>query len=365
MPDKLILPQGCGLLSFPTPLCRMDGVSSDLGCEVFVKRDDLTGIGFGGNKLRKLDYLIADARQKNCRMLVTSGSLQTNHGMLTAICATKTGLHCVLFLLVEEPDCKKTLSGNLLLDDYIGCDIEFVDVSDIMTSEKTVEEKNRLCDRRLQQKKSERLPFYLQKYSITPDAVYEISSAGSTPAGVMGYVRCMQEIHTQTEKPFDYIFCGNGSGGTFAGLWLGSRIFQPKSRIFGVNIEDMNPQKPRFIADLINTAAARLALSIRAEAEELHFLADSVNAGYALPDKETMGIIEYIAKREGFFLDPVYSAKVFNSALKFIRRNRPASETRVMILHSGGLPGLFNDNMTAYRNQDSSLLDRWNHDTDQ
>src|SRR5699024_5272673 len=93
MPDKLILPQGCGLLSFPTPLCRMDGVSSDLGCEVFVKRDDLTGIGFGGNKLRKLDYLIADARQKNCRMLVTSGSLQTNHGMLTAICAAKTGLH--------------------------------------------------------------------------------------------------------------------------------------------------------------------------------------------------------------------------------------------------------------------------------
>ena len=79
----------------------------DLGCEVFVKRDDLTGIGFGGNKLRKLDYLIADARQKNCRMLVTSGSLQTNHGMLTAICAAKTGLHCVLFLLVEEPDCKK------------------------------------------------------------------------------------------------------------------------------------------------------------------------------------------------------------------------------------------------------------------
>ena len=107
MPDKLILPQSCGLLSFPTPLCRMDGVSSDLGCEVFVKRDDLTGIGFGGNKLRKLDYLIADARQKNCRMLVTSGSLQTNHGMLTAICAAKTGLHCVLFLLVEEPDCKK------------------------------------------------------------------------------------------------------------------------------------------------------------------------------------------------------------------------------------------------------------------
>ena len=119
----------------PTPIQKLEQFSKELGCQIYVKRDDLLGVGFGGNKLRKLEYLLGDAESKNAKLIVTSGSLQTNHGMLTALSATKMGFHCLLFLLIEESDAQSVLSGNVLLDDYIGCDLEFVDVSEIMESE--------------------------------------------------------------------------------------------------------------------------------------------------------------------------------------------------------------------------------------
>ncbi len=361
--QTVYMPKRVGFISSPTPLYRLSGVSADFGCDIFVKRDDLAGIGFGGNKLRKLDYLIADALKKGCSAIVTNGSLQTNHGMLTALCATKAGLRCLLFLLIEDAG-KKTLSGNLLLDDYIGCDIELVDVSDIMASKRSVEEKDLLCEARLRLRKEEVLPHYLNKYETQRDALYEIPSAGSTPTGIMGYFSCMREISDQTESPFDYIFCGNGSGGTYAGLWLGSKFLQTGSRIIGVNIEEMNPKKPAFIANLINSAAENLGLSVKAQPEDFCFLTNSVNLGYGIPDDDTMSVIEYMARKEGFFLDPVYSAKVFNGALKFIRQNRLPRNSRILLLHSGGLPGIFNENMIEYRNQRSGILDRWNHAAD-
>ncbi|ARE65186.1 hypothetical protein ADH76_06110 [Enterocloster clostridioformis] len=352
------------LIKSPSPIHKLDAVSRDYGCSIYIKRDDLIGVGLGGNKVRKLEYLLADAMKSKCRLIVTSGSLQTNHGMLTALCATKLGLHCVLFLLIEESEYPRHLSGNLILDEFIGCDVEFVYVADIMeNNDLTTEEKDRLSGERLAHCKKQRLASYLSKYGLTEADVYYINSAGSMPLGVLGYVDCMKEIKKQTNSSFDYIFCGNGSGGTFAGMWLGAYIYMPDTKVIAVNIEEMSRDKPGFIVDLIKSAAQLLERYVEVSVNNLEILSNSLGVGYAKPDDETMKIIEYVARKEGIFLDPVYTGKIFNGALNYIETSLKFSGKHILLLHSGGIPGIYNENMLLYKSKSSALLDRWNHDS--
>ena len=209
----------------PTPIQRLNRISKEYGCNIFIKRDDLLGVGFGGNKLRKLEYILADAQKKKAKVIVASGSLQTNHGMLTALSASKTGMQCVLFLLIEESDEEQYLSGNLLLDDYIGCEIVFVDVADIMEDpELTVSEKDRRSQEVLDEAVSRKMTVYMKEHQYTEKDVYYVRSAGSTPVGICGYVDCVKEIAEQTQLKFKYIFSGNGSGGTYGGTLLGTKL---------------------------------------------------------------------------------------------------------------------------------------------
>lgn len=353
-----------GLIKFPSPIHKLDAVSRDYGCSIYIKRDDLIGVGLGGNKVRKLEYLLADAVKNKCRLIVTSGSLQTNHGMLTALCASKLGLHCVLFLLIEERGFSGHLSGNLILDEFAGCDVEFVYVADIMeNNDLTAEERDRLSGERLEACKKQRLVSYRSKYGLSEDDIYYINSAGSMPLGVLGYVDCVEEIKKQAAQSFDYIFCGNGSGGTFAGMWLGGRIYMPDTKVVAVNIEEMSRDKPGFIVGLIESAARLLNQQVKVSVNDLEFLSNSIGAGYAKPDDETMKTIEYVARKEGVFLDPVYTGKIFNGALNYIESNLKFSGKHIMLLHSGGIPGIYNENMILYKSKSSALLDRWNHDS--
>lgn len=352
------------LIKFPSPIHKLDAVSRDYGCSIYIKRDDLIGVGLGGNKVRKLEYLLADAIKSKCRLIVTSGSLQTNHGMLTALCASKLGLYCVLFLLIEESKCSRNLSGNLILDEFTGCDVEFVYVADIMeNNDLTTQEKDYLSGERLAHCKKQRLASYLSNYGLTEEDVYYINSAGSMPLGVLGYVDCIKEIKEQTNESFDYIFCGNGSGGTFAGMWLGTYIYMPNTKVIAANIEEMSRDKPGFIVDLIKSAAQLLEQHVEVSVNNLEILSNSLGVGYAKPDDETMKVIEYVARKEGIFLDPVYTGKIFNGALKYIETRLKFSGKHILLLHSGGIPGIYNENMLLYKSKSSALLDRWNHDS--
>ena len=348
-----------GLIKFPSPIHQLESVSEDYGCNIYVKRDDLIGVGLGGNKVRKLEYLLADALRKKRKLIVTAGSLQTNHGMLTALCATKLGLHCVLFLMVEEGSVPKNLSGNLILDEFIGCDIEFVYVADIMENEQlTTEEKELKSQERLTLHEQQKLQSYLDRYHLTKDDIYYINSAGSMPLGVLGYVDCVKEIKRQSDMSFEYIFCGNGSGGTFAGMWLGCRMYMPDTKVIAVNIEEMPCNKCVFIVDLIENAAHLLNQVVTISQDDLKILSNSLGIGYAKPDEETMRTIEYFARKEGLFLDPVYTGKIFNGALKYIDNQLKFSDTNILLLHSGGIPGIYNENMICYKSQHSTLLNR-------
>lgn len=349
----------------PTPIQRLDRISTEYGCNIFLKRDDLLGTGFGGNKLRKLEYILADAQKKNAKVIVASGSLQTNHGMLTALSASKVGLQCVLFLLIEESGEEQYLSGNLLLDDYIGCEVVFVDVADIMEDpELTVSEKDQRSQKVLDEAVSRKMTAYMKEHQYVDEDVYYVRSAGSTPVGICGYVDCVKEITEQTQMKFEYIFSGNGSGGTYGGILLGTKLYMPDTTAVGVGIEEMNPGKPQFILDLIAKTTALLGCSNPVGKEDIRILQNSVNLGYAIPDDETMHVIEKIARYEGVFLDPVYSGKIVNGALKYIKEQDLHQEANVLIIHSGGTPGIFNSNMVRYRNDRSKIIDRWKYDTD-
>lgn len=352
----------------PTPIQKLQTLSRRYGCEIYLKRDDLLGVGFGGNKLRKLEYLLAEARSRQAKVIVTSGSLQTNHGMLTALTASKMGMRCLLFLLIEESGEEKTLSGNLLLDDYSGCRVEFVDVAHIMEdSGLTVSEKDRLVQEALDFHMETKIAEYVKEEGLSQTDVYVIRSAGSSPLGILGYVDCVREIREQCSLEFDAVFCGSGSGGTYAGILLGAELYLPGTAVIGVAIEEMNPGKPEFIRDLIVQAAELLSCSEAAAGigrERIQILHDSVNLGYAVPDPETMAVIEEVARCEGVFLDPIYSGKVMNSVLKYVKSQRIREGAKILVLHSGGGAGLFNRNMIEYRNRKSEVIDRWNHDTD-
>ena len=346
----------------PTPIQKLENISNIYGCDIYLKRDDLLGVGLGGNKLRKLEYILADAVKKEAKLIVTVGALQTNHGMLTALCASKLGLDCILFLFIENSDKVEGLSGNTLLDDYIGCKVETIYVADIVEDKSlSKEEKDELVQARFKEREAEVVDKYLEDKNLSENQVYYIYRAGSSPLGILGYVDCIKEICGQTNIEFDYIFSGFGSGGTYAGLLLGAKMYMPKTEVIGVGIDIMNSNKPKFILDLIEEAKQYLELEhqkINIDGDDIKILHNCINEGYAIPDAETMGVIEKISRSEGVFFDPVYSGKVINGLLKSIDNGKIKKDSKVLVLHSGGLSGLFNQNMVKYRTKNTNILNK-------
>lgn len=331
----------------PTPIHKLENISMEYGCEIYIKRDDLIGVGLGGNKVRKLEYLLKDAKDKGAKVVYTNGALQTNHGMLTATCASKLGMKCLLFLKKDDKKEIETLSGNLLLDEYIGCDVIFLDVSNISDSNEANLKFNEEIEKHIEE--------YKEKHSLKDEEVYNIPFGGSTPLGILGYSECIKEIMEQDEG-FEYIFSGNGSGGTYGGVFLGCKLYAPNTKAIGVNVMNMPPDKTTFIKGLIDEALNYYNGKVKIDESEMKLLSNSINEGYAIPDQETINFIKKMVRTEGIFLDPVYSGKIFNGALKYIDENLKGSGKKILIIHSGGLPGLFNEPMIDFCSNSSDVL---------
>lgn len=259
----------------PTPIHKLENISMEYGCEIYIKRDDLIGVGLGGNKVRKLEYLLKDAKDRGAKVVYTNGALQTNHGMLTATCASKLGMKCLLFLKKDDKKEIEKLSGNLLLDEYIGCDVIFLDVSDISDSAEANAKFNKEIEKHIEK--------YKIKYSLKDEEVYNIPFGGSTPLGILGYSECIKEIMEQ-DKGFEYIFSGNGSGGTYGGVFLGCKLYAPNTKAIGVNVMNMPQDKKTFIKGLIDEALNYYDGKVQIDESEMKLLSNSVNEGYAIPD---------------------------------------------------------------------------------
>ena len=297
---------------FPTPIHKLENVSRALGTQVYVKRDDLTGLGLGGNKTRKLQFLLADAKQQGAEIVFTTGGAQSNHAMLTAAAAGKLGMRAILVLKERGVT---ALRGNQFLEHLMGTEVRFVDTDDYADIYAEMDRIGQALGR----------PFY------------KIPCGGSNALGTLGYVECAREIRDQGFFP-DYLICAEGSGGTMAGLALGAKLFLPGTRVCGMTV-DSDPFEI-ITPELMRGAAALLEAEIEIGAGDFT-LRDMCGPGYAIPSEEGNAAVAWMAEREGIFLDPVYTGKAFAGLLKMAEEGRFRPEDRVLFLHSGGAGGLF------------------------
>ena len=289
----------------PTPIHRLEGISEMLGTNVYVKRDDLTGLGLGGNKVRKLEFLLADAREKGAEVVFTTGGAQSNHAMLTAAAANKLGMKAILIL-------KKR---GVILEHLLGTDVRFMDTDDYQD---IYDEMDRVG----------------QELGVP---YYKIPVGGSNSLGSLGYVSCVREIRDQGIR-FDHILSAEGSGGTTAGLALGAKLYLPDTKVYGmmVDTEDF----ATITADLMKGACELLETDIEVTRED-YTLRNMAGPGYAIPSEEGNAAVQIMAEKEGLFLDPVYTGKAFAGLIALAREGAFKKDDNVLFIHTGGAGGLF------------------------
>lgn len=297
---------------FPTPVQKLDNVSRLLGTQVYVKRDDLTGLGLGGNKVRKLEYLLADAKAQGAEVVFTTGGAQSNHAMLTAAAARKLGMTPILILKKRGVTARQ---GNQLLEHLMGVDVRFMDTDDYADIYAEMDRVGRALGK----------PYY------------KIPCGGSNALGTLGYVDCAREIRDQGLH-FDHLICAEGSGGTMAGLALGAKLYLPGTRVTGMMV-DSDPFE-EITVRLMREAAALLDADVQVSTEDFD-LRDLCGPGYAIPSQEGNAAVAMMAENEGLFLDPVYTGKAFAGLIAMAREGAFKPTDRVLFLHSGGAGGLF------------------------
>lgn len=297
---------------FPTPVHRLDNISRALGVEIYIKRDDMTGLGLGGNKVRKLEYLLADAKAQCAKVVFTTGGAQSNHAMLTAAACRKLGMTPILILKKRGVTARQ---GNQLLEQLMGVDVRLMDTDSYADIYAEMDRVGREIG----------LPYY------------KIPCGGSNALGTLGYVDCVREIRDQGMR-FDHIICAEGSGGTMAGLALGAKLYMPAARVTGMMV-DSDPFE-QITVDLMREAAALLGADVAVSAEDFQ-LRDMCGPGYAIPSEEGNAAVSLMAREEGIFLDPVYTGKAFAGLVTMAKEGAFRLSDNVLFLHSGGAGGLF------------------------
>ncbi len=314
------------LAALPTPLQEAKNLRGALGgaerCpRILIKRDDLTGLAFGGNKARKLEFLVADALTQGATVLVTAGAVQSNHARMTAAAARIAGVKACLVLTAKGPD--PAVQGNLLLDRLLDAEIRLVMPGEDM-DERIAETMVELRDR--------------------GERPYLIPVGGSNAIGAFGYVTGTLELVTQLfqmgEAP-SRLYYASGSRGTQAGLALGAKVYSAPYRLYGIAVSGGDPEKTDRAVEIANEAAALLRAPTRLTADELLTDEGYFGEGYGIPTVGGLEAIRLLAHNEGIFLDPVYSGKAMAGMIDHIRRGDIAPTDSVIFLHTGGAPALF------------------------
>lgn len=324
---------------FPTPLHRLDKMSEELGVNLWIKRDDFTGSNlFGGNKTRKLEFLIGKALGEGASAVITYGATQSNHAMQTAWAAAKSGLKPILYLAAVVPPDPDDFKANLLLDGIYGAEIHVVDLEEGESFED-----------------AERRSFKMGKAHVARLAesgviCYDIPMGGANEYGSLGYVNAMIELAEQmsdADLAFDYLYHSTGSGGTMAGLVAGKHLLGLDMEIHSVTamgVGDGGSYAAR-AARLANGAleliggGASPAMSSDASAitpDDFVIDQNHYAPGYECPSEEATEAIKLLARTEGILVDPVYSGKAFAGLLADIRSGQIPAGSDVLFLHTGG-----------------------------
>ena len=295
---------------FPTPMYRLENMSKELGCNIWIKRDDMCGVALGGNKVRKLEYLLMDAQNKGYELVMTTGQAQSNHAMLTAACALKCGMECVLVLKKRGIT---ALKGNQILNHLMGVEVVFVDSDSYDDVYAKMDE--------IAAKRGKK--------------VYKIPCGGSTALGSLGYVDCMKEVAESGVK-FDHIVVPCGSGGTSAGSTLGAAIYMPDTKVISAAV-DTDPFE-EIVGGIMQETKEMLGAEVDIPKIDLEVMA---GPGYSIPSKEGVEAISMMMRLEGIVLDTCYTGKAFAGLVKRARQGYFKPDDNVLFVHTGGAGGLF------------------------
>lgn len=316
-----------------TPIELLPRLSRDLdGPNIYIKRDDLLGLTAGGNKTRKLEFLVADALAQGADTLITTGAVQSNHCRLTLAAAVKEGLKCHLVLEERVPDSySEEASGNNFLFKLLGA--ESITVvpggADLLSSMEEIADDVRSAG----------------------GAPYIVPGGGSNARGALGYVNCANEILTQSFESglnIDHVVCSSGSGGTHAGLVAGVHTMSAQIPVTGISVRaEKGPQETK-IHNLSNAILELADIEPEIHESEITVLDEYVGPGYSLPTREMTEAIQMFARTEGILLDPVYTGKTAAGLVGMVRSGRFAKKDNVLLIHTGGSPAL-------YAHQDEAL----------
>ena len=289
---------------YPTPFYRLENISRIYNKDIWIKRDDLCGVALGGNKVRKLEYLLADAQKQGCDTVFTTGGAQSNHAMLTAACAARLGMRCTLILKKRGVTDHK---GNLILDDIFNAQVEFMDTD---SYEDIYAEMRKRCE----------------VLASEGHKGYIIPVGGSTALGAVGYAECVREMAEQAKESgieISHVASATGSGGTTTGLGVDTDPF-----------EDIVPE-------LVKEASALIGKPVPADMDSRFRMIYHVGAGYAIPNAEDTPYIEELARQEGILLDPVYTGKAWTKFLMLVKEGYFDGQEHIAFVHTGGAAALF------------------------
>jgi D-cysteine desulfhydrase family pyridoxal phosphate-dependent enzyme len=303
----------------PTPIETLPRLSEALGGpRLLIKRDDQTGLAFGGNKTRKLEFLIAEARDQGAKTLVSGGAVQSNHCRQTAAAAARFGFRCILVLTGDKP---KQPLANLLLDELFGAEIVHV-------AERN--DRDRVLQEAFDRAAKEGMKPYLVPYG------------GSSPTGALGYAFAMKELMEQKLQA-DWIVFATSSGGTQAGLLLGQRVFGYKGKVLGISVDESEEWLKEHVSELASLTSEKLEEHIEFTPAEVLADANYCSAGYGVLTELEREAISLFAKQEGLLLDPVYTGRAAAGMIDLIRKGFFNKDETVLFLHTGGQPALFAD----------------------
>jgi D-cysteine desulfhydrase family pyridoxal phosphate-dependent enzyme len=307
---------------FPTPLQRMPNLSRVLGGpNLFVKRDDMTDLAFGGNKARKLEFVFGDALEKGADVVIAAGMIQSNCVCMVASAARKLGMNPVLVLQGEEPE---EIDGNLLLDRLLSAEIRYVNT--------------------LSWDVSGKLASVADEFREKGYKPYVIPVGATTPLSVLGYAVAMEELVNQFDEmgeSLDYVVCACGTGGTQAGLILGKELLDVDVKVLGVTVFEDKVAASEHLAELVNGAAELLEVDLSVSTGEVTVFDEYIKGGYGVLNDPVTEALKLTAETEGIFLDPVYTGKAMAALIDLTKKGCFKKEDNVAFLHTGGLPSLF------------------------
>ncbi len=321
-----------GLAFLPTPLHPLKRLSAELGGpEIWIKRDDCTGLAAGGNKTRKLEYLVADAVRSGADTLVTIGGVQSNHTRQTAAAAAAVGLDCVLVQerWAEWENTHYEKVGNLLFSRILGADIEVLDDSFLKDGGLAPRASLRNAAERL--RRAGRSPY------IVP------GGASDHRLGGLGYVNCALEIYHQQKDldiQFDYLIHATSSGSTQAGLIVGFHTLNVPIQVIGIDVNAALHETSSVVSKITEETLELLDVNEAMAKDAIHIEGDYAGPAYGVPDDPTIEAIRLVGRLEGVLLEPVYEGKSMAALIDIVRRGLIAPSSKILFVHLGGIPAL-------------------------